>query len=138
MVMELVDCITHLDTLPGYMWGTHIALDIYSNSGMFPLVSHGLSHVVSGMSNEMFYAILLLRQAYVTVLFKCAYVQNEYYTRKMNYDAMWLLMRTTVFSILMMPICYSYYIIAFSYSYSVILLLSSTSVATKLTSTSSK
>ena len=113
MVMELVDCITHLDTLPSYMWGTHIALDIYSNSGMFPLVSHGLSHVVSGMSNEMFYAILLFRQAYVTVLFQYAYVQNEYYTRKMNYDAMWLLMRTTVFSIPMMPICYSYYIIIF-------------------------
>ena len=109
-----VDCTcAHLDTLPSYVWGTHVALDIYSDSGMFPLVSHGLSHVVSGMSNEMFYAILLLRQAYVTVLFQCAYVQNEYYTRKMNYDAMWLLMRTTVFSILMMPICYSYYIMLF-------------------------
>ena len=65
------------------------------------------------MNNEMLYAILLLRQAYVTVLFQCAYVQNEYYTRKMNYDAMWLLMRTTVFSILMMPISYSHYIMLF-------------------------
>ena len=61
----------------------------------------------------MFYAILLLRQAYVTALFQCAHVQNEYYTRKMNYDAMWLLMRTTVFSILMMPIYYSYHVTLF-------------------------
>ena len=103
----------HLDTLPSYVWGTHVALDIYSNSGMFPLVSPWIIPCDSGMINEMFYAILLLRQAYVTVLFQCAYVQNEYYTRKMNYDAMWLLMRTTVFSILMMPICYSHYIMLF-------------------------
>ena len=72
--------LAHLDTLPSYVWGTHVALDIYSDSGMFPLVSHGLSHVVSGMSNEMFYAILSLRQAYVTVLFEYTNVQNDMYT----------------------------------------------------------
>ena len=81
--------------------------------GVFPLASPWIIPCGSGMNNEMLYAILLLRQAYVTVLFQCACVQNEYYTRKMNYDAMWLLMRTTVFSILMMPICYSYYILCF-------------------------
>ena len=109
-----IDCeCAHLDTLPSYVWGTHVALDIIPITGMFPLVSLWIIPCGSGMSNVMFYAILLLRQAYVTVSFQCAYVQNEYYTRKMNYDAMWLLMRTTVFSILMMPICYSYYIMLF-------------------------
>ena len=26
----------HLDTLPSYVWGTHVALDIYSNFGYVP------------------------------------------------------------------------------------------------------
>ena len=78
---------------------------------MFPLVSPWVIPCDRGMNNEMLYAILLLRQAYVTVLLQCTNVQNEYFTRNMNYDANWLLMRTTVFSVLMMPICHSYYII---------------------------
>lgn len=48
----------------------------------------------------MFYAMLLLRQACVTVLFYCTDVQNKYIKEEMNYDANWLLMRTTVFSLL--------------------------------------
>ena len=80
---------------------------------MFPLVSPWIIPCDSGMINEMCYAMLLLRQVYVTVLFQRTDVQNEYYTRNMNYDANWLLMRTTVFSMLMMPICHYYYIITF-------------------------
>ena len=28
--------LAHLDTLPSYVWGTHVALDIYSNFGYVP------------------------------------------------------------------------------------------------------
>ena len=76
-----IDCMcAHLDTLPSYVWGTHVALDICSNFGMFPLVSPWVIPCDRGMNNEMLYAILLLRQAYVTVLFEYTNVQNDMYT----------------------------------------------------------
>ena len=71
------DCMcAHLDTLPGHVWGTHVALDICSNFWYVPWIIP----CDRGMNNEMFYAILLLRQAYVTVLFECTDVQNYMHT----------------------------------------------------------
>ena len=62
---------------------------------------HGLSHVVSGMRNDAFYATLL-RQACVAALSQMRLCTEwsvciVHYIRKMNYDANWLLMRATVF-----------------------------------------
>ena len=55
-----IDCMfAHLDTLPSYVWGTHIALDIIPILGMFPLASPWIIPCDSGMINEMCYAMLL-------------------------------------------------------------------------------
>ena len=103
-----IDCaLAHLDTLPSYAWGTHVALDVYSNFGMFPLASPWIIPRDSGTINEARYATLLSRQAYVTALSQCADAQSEYYTRSMNYDANWLLMRATALSTLWRLFVYS-------------------------------
>ena len=48
--------------------------------GVFPLASPWIIPCDRGMNNEMLYAMLLLRQAYVTVLFEYANVQSDMYT----------------------------------------------------------
>ena len=114
------DCMcAHLDTLPGHVWGTHVALDICSNFWYVPWIIP----CDRGMNNETFYATLLLRQAYVTALYD-ALMRRMICTRRVLYkeDELWCKLATYEnYSILhtMMPICYSYYIITFSYSYSV-------------------